>query len=646
MPTEPTHAVFLSYASQDADAARRICETLRSGGVEVWFDAGGGLEHGDEWDAKIRRQIKECVLFIPVISASTQARHEGYFRIEWDLAAERARGIASGVPFILPIVIDDTHEPDALVPDRFRAMQWTRLRGGEVPPEVKARYVILWSHRAGVLKHEATAGPLAFHPLPATESLAKSRSPGDNSVAVLPFANQSSDKDNEYFSDGIADELLTTLQKIPGLRVSARTSAWSFKGKFPTAQEVGEKLGMAHVVEGSVQKFGNRVKITARLSRAASNEELWSKSFGPLELNDVFTTQSELAQAIVAELRGKFTGAAEPATEAEIQTQVWLAQRGGTKNPAAHSLYLQARFFATRGTPADVARGIDYYERALEIDFAFATAWAALARARVWQGTWEPERVGPFALARAAAERALAIEPELADAHSALSQVMQRHFFDWRTMRAEIARAVALAPADAAILSDACSTTYTLGEWDKALDYGRRAVTLDPVNTEARMVLGATCLLSGLIAEAREELRRAIAIAPTGTFAHLLASLVELAAGQPEAAVALAKKEPGRMHQLEGLALAEYACGRRAESDAALQALVSEFADSSPSKLAHIYAVRRQPDPAFKWLEHAWQQRDPGVCWTKVAKGLQSLHSDPRWPQLLEKFGLSDEQLK
>ncbi len=148
-------AVFLSYASQDAEAARRICDTLRASGIEVWFDVEGGLEHGDEWDAKIRRQIKECVLFLPLISANTQAREEGYFRIEWDLAAERARGIASGVPFILPILIDDTREQDALVPDRFRVVQWTRLPGGVVTPEVKARYLKLWSHRTGVLRQKA-----------------------------------------------------------------------------------------------------------------------------------------------------------------------------------------------------------------------------------------------------------------------------------------------------------------------------------------------------------------------------------------------------------------------------------------------------------------------------------------------------------
>ncbi len=152
--SEPTKAVFLSYASQDAEAVRRIAEALRGAGIEVWFDVEGGLETGDEWDAKIRRQIKECVLFLPVISANTQAREEGYFRIEWDLAAERARGIASGVPFILPIVIDGTKEAEALVPDRFRAVQWTRVPDGAVPSDVRQRLVRLWSQRTGANRRE------------------------------------------------------------------------------------------------------------------------------------------------------------------------------------------------------------------------------------------------------------------------------------------------------------------------------------------------------------------------------------------------------------------------------------------------------------------------------------------------------------
>lgn len=187
MSDPASKAVFLSYASQDAEPARRICESLRAGGVEVWFDADGGLEHGDEWDAKIRRQIKECVLFIPLISANTQARHEGYFRLEWELAAQRAMSIASGVPYVLPVVIDDTREPDALVPDRFRMVQWTRLRGGEVPSDVQQRFLKLWSHRAGALKH-ATAqesAPPAHLASPASEAIGK---PGAKNYALIAAA--------------------------------------------------------------------------------------------------------------------------------------------------------------------------------------------------------------------------------------------------------------------------------------------------------------------------------------------------------------------------------------------------------------------------------------------------------------------------
>jgi TolB-like protein/Flp pilus assembly protein TadD len=158
---DSSKAVFLSYASQDAEAARRIAESMRAAGVEVWFDQEGGLEHGDEWDRKIRKQIKECVLFLPLISAHTQEREEGYFRIEWDLAAERAQGIASGVAFILPIVIDGTREPDALVPDRFRKVQWTRLPGGVITPELLARFLKLWSHRTGVISHQVSRAAAA-----------------------------------------------------------------------------------------------------------------------------------------------------------------------------------------------------------------------------------------------------------------------------------------------------------------------------------------------------------------------------------------------------------------------------------------------------------------------------------------------------
>src|SRR5213594_4625011 len=200
------------------------------------------------------------------------------------------------------------------------------------------------------------------------------------SVAVLAFANLSDDKGSEYFSDGISEELLTVLQKIPGLHVAARTSAFSFKGKNATAQEIGQKLGVAHLVEGSVRRSGNSVRIAARLSRVDTGEELWSENY-TRDLQDVFAVQSELAQTIVEQLRGRLTGgAANPTTKAEIQAEVRAAVKGGTKNVEAHESYLQGRFFANRHSEKETDQARAAFERAVQLDPKFALAWAGLAQ--------------------------------------------------------------------------------------------------------------------------------------------------------------------------------------------------------------------------------------------------------------------------
>jgi TolB-like protein/Tfp pilus assembly protein PilF len=473
--------------------------------------------------------------------------------------------------------------------------------------------------------------------------------PDPKSVAVLAFANLSNDPENEYFSDGIADELLTVLQKIPGLRVAARTSAFSFKGKGATAKEVGEKLGMAHVVEGSVQKSGKRVKITARLSRAATNEEVWSESFGPLEMTDIFATQSEIAQKIVAKLRGQLTGetAAIPVNvAAEIKSQVQAAAKGGTRNPEAHELYLQGRFLATRSGSGDVARGIDYYERALQLDPNFTLAWAALARARVWQGSWEPLNADRFPQARAAVDRALALDPNLADAHSTLSQVLLRHAYDWRAARAASARALALAPTDAAVLTDVAATEQALGSLEESVALARRAVALDPVAIDARFYLALSYLFMDRLAEAEAETRRMIELSPNGTFIHGLLGSIHLMQGRNAEALAAAQQEPEKMYRIQTISAAHFALGQIRESDAALNEMIEEFKEIGPYSIAWAYALRRDRDKAFEWLERAYQLRDAGISWVRGDTLLKPLHADPRWPVLIRKIGLADEQLK
>jgi serine/threonine-protein kinase len=397
-----------------------------------------------------------------------------------------------------------------------------------------------------------------------------------------------------------------------------------------------------------VQKSGNRVKITARLSRATTNEEIWSKSFGPLELTDVFATQSEIAQSIVAELRGRLSGGGATAAivQAEIKAQVQAATKGGTKNPAAHQLFLQGRFLATRSSSAEVARGIDYYEQALKRDPDFAIAWAALARARLWQGSWEPLNTARFPQARTAATRALALEANLADAQSTLSQVMLRHSFEWRAARDASARALALAPNDPAVLTDAAATEQALGNLERSIELARQAVALDPVNIDARFYLAMSYVFIGRLAEAEAETRHMIELSANGIFSHGVLSCILLLQGRNEEALAAAQKEPEKMYRLQSLTAAHHALGQKRESDAALQAMINDFSEIGPYPIAWAYILRNERDQAFEWLERAYELRDPGITWVKADTVLRNLHQDPRWPAFLRKLGLADDQLK
>jgi TolB-like protein len=413
----PTQAVFLSYASEDGEPARRICEALRAAGLEVWFDQSE-LRGGDAWDASIRKKIKQCALFVPIISKNTQARSEGYFRLEWKLAVDRSHLMADDQPFLLPVVIDDTSDASARVPDRFRERQWSRLPGGEKADAFAERARRLLESeganaeiapgaaltprgptasaaKSGTIKWlvaafggAAVVGLAVFIAFrvppnepavttatkPETTPVLAAPKPDQNSVAVLPFSNLSDDKANEYFSDGISEELLSVLQKIPGLRVAARMSAFSFKGKNATAQEIGEKLGVANLVEGSVRKSGKTVRITVRLSRAATGEQLWSDSY-TRDLKDVFGVQSELARTIVEQLRGQLGGTMSVSAKAELAAQVQAAIKGGTKNPEAYQLYLQGISFLHQFSPDAAARAADFLQRAVSLDPSFALAW-------------------------------------------------------------------------------------------------------------------------------------------------------------------------------------------------------------------------------------------------------------------------------
>ena len=416
--TESSHAVFLSYASQDAEAAQRICEALRAAGIEVWFDQSA-LRGGDIWDQTIRKQIKSCVLFIPVISRHTYERDEGYFRLEWKLAVDRSHLMTTSKAFLLPVVIDDTREDDENVPDRFKDVHWVRLSAGEASPDFcdrvrrlvspepspgsanaspsagaasdaarpthkpvrllsRSRYalpVIVAVFVAGALAYFAIDSLwLARHPRSpptpptAPPSVAPAAfTPPPHSIAVLPFINLSGDHEQEYFSDGLTEELLNSLAEIDGLQVAARTSAFSFKGRDNDIGTIGRKLNVAAVLEGSVRRSAHTVRVTAQLINAVTGFHLWSKTYDR-ELGDVLKLQSEIATAVAGALKVTLLG--------DVAVKIEL---GGTRNPLAFDAYLRglklARI-AKASTPMECRGPINAFSEAIALDSNFALAFA------------------------------------------------------------------------------------------------------------------------------------------------------------------------------------------------------------------------------------------------------------------------------
>jgi TolB-like protein/tetratricopeptide (TPR) repeat protein len=339
-------------------------------------------------------------LFVPVISASTQARAEGYFRREWKLAVERTHDMADHVAFLLPVVIDGTKDAEAFVPEKFREVQWTRLSGGETSTAFCVRVQHLLD---GPAVTRATRPTAALSSAPRTHAAA---GPVEKSVAVLAFANLSPDPENEYFSDGISEDLIGMLGRVPGLTVRGRTSAFSFKGKNVTMPEIARQLGVTYVVRGSVRKAGNRVRVTAQLTRAADDELVWSSDPLERELKDVFAVQDEVVALIAERLSLQLGPAARPARAV---------------NPEAHRLVLEGQFFWNRGSQAEMDRGEAAFAKAVALDPEFAEAHAGLSKVNVLRILYRvvdgsPGDRAELRHAREAAVRAVALDPRNADA--------------------------------------------------------------------------------------------------------------------------------------------------------------------------------------------------------------------------------------
>ncbi len=673
-----TGAVFLSYAREDGEAARRIAEALRAFGVEVWFDMSE-LRGGDVWDQKIRRQIKECALFIPIISGHTQAREEGYFRREWRMAVDRTHDMAESRAFIVPVLVDETQEADANVPEQFLKAQCTRLPGGEPTPQfVEQVKRLLQPVRSGAAGTRLPTRP----PVPASAAPAKSRfpfvtvvlgvavvalaafvflrpsaksaapprsvataapvtkaaevaaapanTPDVKSIAVLPFIDMSQAKDQEYFSDGLSEELLNLLAKVPSLQVTSRSSAFSYKGKEIKLAQVARELNVAHILEGSVRKSGNRLRITAQLIDARTDRHLWSETYDR-SLDDIFAVQDEIAAAVVGQLKVALLGAAPKAR---------------TADPKAYALFLQASQLTRQGTAESLAEAVTLSKQALAIDPNLVAAWCNLAIAYGKQSDFgQRSNEEGYRLAREAVERALAIDPNSALAHAERGGIIAVTETNLGEAAREFERAIELEPANTEILTEAMRFVRSLGRYEQIITIGEYVVAHDPVNAQAHATLGGAYARAKRFAEAIASFQTSLRLAPGRALAHYTIGTLYLQRNDPKAAFAEMQLEPEGPWRQDGFALAGHALGRKAESDAALANLIAKYEKESAWNIAYICAYRGEADRAFEWLDKAIEYRDPGLSLTAVHWLFENIRNDPRWLPFLRKIGRAPEQL-
>ena len=636
------HPIFLSYASQDADAARRICDALRAAGLEVWFDQSE-LRGGDAWDASIRKQIKECVLFIPIISASTNARSEGYFRLEWKLAVDRSHLMADDQTFFLPVVIDDIAEPTARVPEKFRERQWSRLNDDVATNAFAERIAKL--HGASAVSGTAvlTASPSGMGPGLRRDDdvgIVGKTEQAIPSIAVLAFANRSASADDEYFSDGLADELLNVLATIKGLRVSARASSFQFKGKSASPTEIGRALKVAHLLDGSVRKSGDRARIAVQLVDTGSGDQHWSQTFDRT-LDDVFAVQDEIAQAVATALRVKLL---LPVTGGDT------ASLGRTTNSDAHRERMQGKSLFQRGGYS-ARTAVPYFQRAVALDPNYAGAWADLSFALYWQSASgggagkvnnSHDYLVGFLAARDAAARANAIEPNLPEALSAQAALVR--ILDWNQTEAIalVRRAVMLSPNDASVLVEAAVVLRNNGLFDEASGHASLAVELDPISLNTYSALAAIEADRGHSVEAEALYRKAVALSTTDLFSPRFGLFVLLLCGErlDECAAMLTEWSIPLHRSLPGAMLA-WAQGDVAHSDEQLDQVKREAAVLACYQIAQIHAYRQEPEATFDWLERCIEVRDPGVFNVKTDRLFGFLHADLRYATLIKRLGFS-----
>ncbi len=451
------------------------------------------------------------------------------------------------------------------------------------------------------------------------------------SIAVLPFLNMSADPEQEYFADGISEEILNALAHIEGLHVAGRTSSFSFKGKPDDIRTIAQRLNVGAVLEGSVRKAGNRVRVTAQLVDAAKGYHFWSDSYDR-ELSDVFAVQDEISRAVAQALKVKLLPGHEPTTR-----QHWTA------NPDVYNHYLLARQHYYRNSQDGYHDAVAEYEKALALDPGYAPAWAGLAVSLNFVADDEPtlERADvPRRRSIEAAEKAVALAPDLADGWASRGFVRALVHYDWSGARADLEKAIALNPGDPHARRRLGIVLSSVGRIDEAIAVLTKAVELDPLSPQTWGVLGYRYAAQGQLDLARNALNRALERSPESTDGLAGLALVEFLSGRPGAALEPLARCNVERDCLAAIAVVEHALGHSHESQRALDGLVARHSHVRAYSIAALYSVRGDPDGAFHWLERAIAQRDTAAYWLKIDPLLRPLHGDPRFGTLLRRMNL------
>ena len=462
--------------------------------------------------------------------------------------------------------------------------------------------------------------------------------PAQQSIAVMPFENMSDDPGNEYFSDGISEEILNLLSQVPELIVISRSSAFSFKGQNLDLPTIADRLNVAHILEGSVRWSGDQLRITAQLIEVETDRHLWSKSFDR-ELEDVFAIQDEIAAEVVDALKVSLLGGKIESAETD---------------PEVYAAYLQARHLKNFLTEETHKQAEKLLQQALAIDPGFAPAWAELSVVYWRQAAFfsNRDRDEGFELSRDAAQRSLALDPQYGPAYAALAYIEARYDFDFKATYQHIQKALALDQGNAEILLYAGWLEGVFGRLDEAIELTRKSIARDPVDPLKHDRLGILLFRAHRLDEAEESFQMTLSLSPVrsdglpGAHDGFLRGLMLLARENAPAALVAMNQEAGGGFRLAGMAIANHALADVGASDAALQELIKTH-EMSPRgavgwayQIAQVYAYRGEIDHAFDWLERAYDSRDDGLLQTLTDPLLVNVHEDPRWDAFLDKMGL------